>query len=322
MKILFISSGYKEIYEWFESCIQKELKIIGQDVEFFSIEKGMPDFQSLIAKFNPDMAFTLVGFYLPADMLQYLKQRGIKTAVWLTEDPYYMDLTSSLAEDFDYVFTIDAAALEYYQKKGHQQAYHLPLATDSHLFAPKQVDKKYQSDICLVGYPYPDRIRCIQLLLHYTPFHIQVVGPWKHLLRKFRRYQNISINYNWMDPSIVANYYNGAKIVLNTHRPANERHNENKLGVVGKSINNRTFDVASCAAFQLIEYKEGLSTNFLEEKEIVSFKSEKELIEKANYYIQADEKRREIAKKGRERVEKEHTFFHRVDEMISIILRH
>ena len=318
MKILFISSGYNGTYEWFESCIQTELRK-ENDVSYFQLEKGISELQSLTKLFMPDVVLTLVGFYLPEEMLQWYKQQGIKTVVWLTEDPYYMDLTSPLVNHYDYLFTIDIAALEYYENNGHQKAYHMPLATDPKCFQPKQVDEKYQSDICLLGYPYRDRIGFIQLLLQHTSYKIKVVGPWSHVLRRFRRYPNIDIHDEWVEPAIAANYYNGTKIVLNTHRPANERHNQNKLGIIGKSINNRTFDVAACAAFQLIDFKEDLPFQFIENEEIVSFKDVQEAIHKINYYIHADEERIKIGNNGRKRVLKEHIFEHRINKMISII---
>lgn len=319
MRILLVASGHRGIYNSFEEWIQVELNK-KHEVIFFDFENGgMSSMQEIVHTFKPEVMFTLIGVHIPTIQLQWLKQQGIITAVWFTEDPYYIDQTIEYINYFNFVFTIDTAALEVYKARGHKQAYHLPLATNHNLFNPKEVDGIYLSDICLVGYPYPNRISFVQFLLQYTPYKIQIVGPWKHVIRKLRRYSNVVIHSEWVEPNVVANYYNGAKIVLNTHRPVNERHNQNKLGIMGKSINNRTFDVAACAAFQLIEFKDDLPIHFNENEEIVSFKNVNELIEKTHYYIQAEQVRRGIAKNGRERVLKNHTFQHRIDKMISII---
>jgi spore maturation protein CgeB len=318
MRILLVTSGYKGIYEWFESWIQTDLSK-KHEVTFFDFEQGISALQSIVQFSKPDLVLTLVGLNFPTSMLHWLKQHGIKTAGWFTEDPYYIDQTLKLVNEYDYVFTIDSASLEYYQKKGHNQAYHLPLATNPTIFMPKQVEEKYRSDICLVGYPYPDRINYVKLLLQYTSYKILLVGNWKPYVHKFRRKENLIIHEGWVEPQVVANYYNGAKIVLNTHRPPTLRHNQNKLGVTGKSINNRTFDVAACSAFQLIEFKEDLPQHFMEEVEIVSFKSLEELLEKTHHFINADAERKNIANKARERVLKEHTFQHRLDKLVSLI---
>lgn len=317
MRILFITSGYKGIYDWFEGLILNELKK-QNEVQFFHFNKGLPGLKFIIQKFKPEIALSLVGFKFPLAMLQWLKQQHIKTAVWFTEDPYYMDRTAILARQYDYIFSIDSAAVDFYQRSGHKHAFQLSLATSPEVFRPKQVETKYKSDICFVGFPYPERIKDIQHLVMNTSYKIQVVGKWKFPLYKLRRNQNLNIHEGWVEPQNVCEFYNGAKIVLNTHRPFNLQQNMNKLGIVGKSINNRTFDVASCASFQLIEYRDDLKEHFVEGEEIVAFKSINDLLEKVHYYIENDGERNHIANKARERVLKEHTFESRVKKMVDI----
>ncbi|QGQ44708.1 protein CgeB [Metabacillus sediminilitoris] len=318
MKILLITSSYKGIYDHFEAWIVSELKK-KYNVKLFQIHAGLPALQSLVKSFNPEAALTLVGFKFPIQMLQWLKKQQVKTVVWFTEDPYFMNRTEGLSGYYDIVFTIDSAALEFYKNKGHKHAHHLPLAAAPEVFRPKQVEAKYRSDICLVGYPYPDRVKYIQLLLQNTAYKIQVVGKWKNPLFRFQNNPKLKILEGWVEPAIAANYYNGAKIVLNTHRPFNLRHNQNRLGIEGKSINNRTFDVAACGAFQLIEFKEDLPNHFIEDEEIVSFESYQELVKKIDYYMQFEEERQRIANNARNRALEEHTFEHRIEKMIDII---
>jgi spore maturation protein CgeB len=319
MKILFITSGYKGIYDWFEGWILHELKK-KYEVKFFNFNNGLPALKMVTQTFKPELALTLVGFKLPNPMIQWLKQQKIKTAVWFTEDPYYMDRTAILANQYDYIFSIDSAAVEYYQKKGHPHAFQLSLATSTEVFKPKEVDKKFSSDICFVGFPYPERVREIQRLLQNTPYKILVVGKWKGPLYKFRNHRNLLIHEGWVDPQGVADFYNGAKIVLNTHRPYNLQQNMNRVGIVGKSINNRTFDVAACSSFQLIECKDDLKDHFMENEEIVTFTNALELMEKIDFYIKNDEERNHIASKARDRVLKEHTFESRVNKLMSLII--
>lgn len=318
MKILFISSGYKGIYDYFESWIISEIRK-NHEVQLFQVSKGLPTLKTLTNLYKPDVAITLIGFKLPILMVQWLKEQQVKTAVWFTEDPYFMDRTNLLFRYFDFVFTIDDAALDYYQQNGHLHSHQLPLAAEPKVFKPKHIEAKYMSDICIVGYPYPDRVKYIQILLQNTKYQIQAVGKWRKQLYRSIKNPKLRIHEGWVEPAIAANYYNGTKIVLNTHRPFNLQQNENRMGIVGKSINNRTFDAASCGAFQLIEFKEDLPTHFIEEEEIVSFKNYQELIEKIDYYMQNEEERIRIANNARARVLKEHTFEHRVTIMLEII---
>jgi spore maturation protein CgeB len=318
LKILFITSSYKGIYEHFEAWIVSELKK-KHEVKFFHFKDGLSNLQSVIGGFNPELALTLVGFKLPIQMVQWLKNQQVKTAVWFTEDPYFMDRTQVLSQYFDFVFTIDSASLEFYKNNGHMNAYQFPLATEPQVFRPKQVEAKYRSDICIVGFPYPDRIQFIQFLLQNTAYKIKVVGKWTHPLFLFRGNPKLMIHEGWMAPTVVANFYNGAKIVLNTHRPFNLRQNQNKLGIIGKSINNRTFDVAACSSFQLIEFKEDLPNYFLEDEEMVSFRSKQELVQKIDFYMKFEDERQLIADNAQNRVLKEHTFEHRLEKMLNLI---
>lgn len=318
LKILLISSSYKGIYDYFEDWTFTELQK-KHEVKMFYVNDGLPALKSLTKKLHPDAALTLVGFKLPSPMLQWLKTEKVKTAVWFTEDPYYMDRTKILSSSFDYVFTIDSAALEFYQSNGHKQAFQLPLATEPHVFKPKQVDQKYRSDICIVGFPYPERVQFIQFLLLNTPYKIKVVGKWTNPLFRFRSNPKLMIHEGWFEPSMVANFYNGAKIVLNTHRPFNLKQNQNRLGIIGKSINNRTFDAAACSSFQLIEFKEDLPSCFLENEEMVSFTNQQELVQQIHYYLKSEEERNQIAANARNRVLNEHTFEHRLEKMINLI---
>jgi spore maturation protein CgeB len=318
MKILFISSGYNGIYDHFEAWIVQELSK-KHEVQYFQNKKGIRTLQILTKSFMPDAVITMVGFKLPVNMVQWLKANKIKTAIWFTEDPYFMDQTAELSLHYDFVFTIDTAALEFYRKNGHTHAYQLPLATEPEIFRPKEIEGKPISDICIVGYPYPDRVQYIKFLLQNTPYNIRVVGNWKKPLYFFQNNPKLIINEGWVKPSIAADFYNCAKIILNTHRPFNLKHNQNRLGIEGKSINNRTFDVAACETFQLIEFKEDLPNHFVEDEEIAAFKSNEELLKKIEYYLQNDIERQRMAAKARNRVLKEHTFEKRLDKLIHII---
>ncbi|MFJ5760211.1 glycosyltransferase [Neobacillus sp. NPDC093182] len=318
MKILMITSGYKGIYDYFEVWIKNELAK-KHEVKLFQLKDGLTKLQLVTKEFKPELALTLVGFKLPLQMVDWLKKNLVKTAVWFTEDPYFMDRTKVLSHYYDFVFTIDSAAQDYYKNNGHLQSHQLSLATEPQVYKPKQVEAKFRSDICLIGFPYPDRIQLIQYLLQNTSYNIKVVGQWARRLFRFRSNPRLKIHEGWVNPSVVADYYNGAKVVLNTHRPFNLKENQNKLGVVAKSINNRTFDVAACGTFQLIQFREDLPNSFIQDKEIVSFTNTQELCQKLDYYLESEEERIWIADNARKRVLEDHTFEHRLVSLLEIV---
>ncbi|WP_257958811.1 CgeB family protein [Bacillus sp. V3-13] len=260
----------------------------------------------------------MTGFILPKEMTEWLKGQNYKTAVWMTEDPYYMDRTIEIINDYDYVFTIDRAALDCYREEGHPNIFHLPLGTDPNTFIPsKNPEEQKKDDICLVGYPYPQRIELIKFLLHNTQYTIHVVGgKWSDELTHVKQDHRLKIT-DWKPPQEVAHYYNSAKIILNTHRPHDLAENNNSMGIINKSINNRTFDIAACGAFQLITEELDLRSYFSEE-EIISFEGDEDLLEKIDFYINNDKERKRISLNAREKVLKYHTFAHRIRELTAI----
>ena len=82
------------------------------------------------------------------------------------------------------------------------------------------------------------------------------------------------------------------------------------------ALNQRYFDVPLCGGFLLGEWQESLSLHFDIDREIVHFRTDEELKDKALYYLRHPEKRAAVASKARERVLKEHLMKHRVMTML------
>lgn len=319
MKIIFITSGFRAVYYFFEQSVVEAFQNAGHYCEPFTLNNGLNALKLMEQSLQPDLILAMAGLKISKPILEFLKQTKVKSAIWMTEDPYYMDWTIPLSTYFDYIFTIDQAALEQYKRLGHPYVYHLPLGTDPEIFHSILVSEEYTSDICLVGVPYSNRIELIEFLLKNTDYQIQIVGRgWgKHnneWIKNLNR--DLDLVNAWVKPETVVNYYNGSKIVLNIHRPSDEKYNKNRMGIIAKSINNRTFDAASCEAFQLIDSKEELANHFEVGKEIISFQDKNDLLEKIHYYIAHDEERKQIAIQARNRVLSSHTFQHRIDQLL------
>lgn len=319
MKLLYISSGHLGIYDYLDQSMKTELSNNGYEWLHFHPSEPIEKLKSIVATFQPQLVLTILGDHLSIQAIRYLKENDINLACWLTEDPFYFDKTIQIINRFDYIFTIDTGSLKHYQSI-HPNAYHLPLGTDPTIFKPRLVDYAYKSDLLLVGYPYPTRVNLIHFLLKNTNYQITLVGKgWRNRLRKvLRNNSRVMTKDTWVAPQEVSYYYNGACIVLNPHRSHNFWHNQNTSGIINESINNRTFDVAACGAFQLIEEKPNLRSFFTEE-EMVSYRDYEDCLRKVVAYMNDEEQRQVIARKAQKIVIEQHTFGHRVKEMIDII---
>lgn len=78
----------------------------------------------------------------------------------------------------------------------------------------------------------------------------------------------------------------------------------------------RMFNSMASGAFHLTKYFPGLETIFQNRKHLVWYHSIPEAVELINYYLVHTEEREEIAQAGRQKVLANHTWDHRVDEML------
>lgn len=318
MRILYISSGYRHIYRYFDQAIMNAFEKLNFPAIFITNNTSFIKVKKICRTFAPTIVLTLLGEKLSLTWLHYFQQQNIQRIVWLTEDPYYTDRVVKKLPYFDLIFTINRRSLSYYKQLGYNHVFHLPLATDDEIFFPRKKQRLYESDICFVGAPYPDRIELVHHLLNETSHHLLLIGLWeKHL--SFSLMDKVTVINRWLPPNRVAAYYSNAKIVINTHRPANATFNENNAKVENESINNRTFDINGCAAFQLIEDMPDLRQHFTVEKELVSFQSPSELITFIDYYMKNEQLRKEIGENGRKRVLRQHTFSERIKQMSELI---
>jgi spore maturation protein CgeB len=85
-----------------------------------------------------------------------------------------------------------------------------------------------------------------------------------------------------------------------------------------EAVNQRVFDVPACSAFVLTDYQDSLNELF-DMDEVITYKDSEEIPELVTYYLNNPEKRENIALKGRERVLNNHTYKHRLNNMIEFM---
>lgn len=108
------------------------------------------------------------------------------------------------------------------------------------------------------------------------------------------------------------NMYNvlaNSKISLNRHIDAAENN----------ANNMRLYESTGVGTMLLTDMKDNLHELFEIGKEVVTYKTKEELLEKITYYLAHDDERKRIAKAGQERTLKEHTYEHRMKEVSDIL---
>ena len=93
---------------------------------------------------------------------------------------------------------------------------------------------------------------------------------------------------------------------------------KNSKQIIAQSPCERTFCIAGCGSFQLIDdARQDLAKAFENGKELVTFTDAEDLAGKIDYYLKHEEERIAIAQAGQKRAHSTHTYEHRLREILS-----
>ena len=279
------------------------------------------EFLKMIRREDPDLLFVIKGDHLFPETLQTLKTLlRIPIVAYIWDDPFYS--YAGLYADhyrktnfekgmfyYDYIFVYDPYYVNMMKERGLPKVKYLPLAGDPERYKYIPINeedrKTFGFDICFVGVPYPNRISVLESLKKYK---LGVFGDgWgKYFLRRGKTVP--SYYQGKAQGEKVLKIYRSSKLVLNIHDP------EAKEGV-----NTRTFDILACGAFELVDYKKSLERHFKIGEEIAVYRNIEELNNLVPYFLQSPDLIEKISQKGRQRVLNEHTWNHRIEEVVSIL---
>jgi len=85
--------------------------------------------------------------------------------------------------------------------------------------------------------------------------------------------------------------------------------------------NIRLFEVTGAGACLITDHKKNIADFFIPDKEVITFKTADDCIEKVKWLLDHPDERKQIAEAGHQRTLREHTFYNRAVELDSIIKR-
>ena len=110
------------------------------------------------------------------------------------------------------------------------------------------------------------------------------------------------------------------RVKTQTEMPLVFSESKINLNMTAKSIRSgiplRVWDILGCGGFCLSNYQPEIPEYFTIGDEIETYGSKEELLEKTAYYLEHENRRKEIAQAGLEKVKKEHTFLIRLAQMM------
>lgn len=316
VRVIYVPQGFESI----DGGIIGALKLYAAELHVAD-PTLMAEMASLI---RPDLVLVLNGLHVfPDDHLEQIdriREMGIRTVIWFADDPYVTAHTAAIAPHYDVVVTHERSTVEWYRSFGCPEVHHLPFAADIERFRPLKPPADFRCDVCFIGQAFWNRVETFDAIAEeLAGLKVFIAGGLWERLRNYERLKR-SIRPGWLPVDESVLWYNGAKIVINLHRPAEPgSDNANASGLPGLSVNPRTFEIAACGAFQLTDRRPDLEAHYRPGLELETFESPAELAAKIRYYLRHDDERRRIAVRGYARTLREHTYAVRVGSLLRLL---
>lgn len=210
------------------------------------------------------------------------------TAAFLIDVHLGGKLRRPLSALFDYVFVAQRDFVPLYQSGPRQHVEWLPLACDPVVHKPQDMPRTYDVGfVGNIGSKSDKRRRLLKAL------------ESRFTLNDYRRHY---------PREALTSIYSQSKIVFNC--------------AISNDVNMRVFEAMACGALLVTDrIGNGLLDLFEEGRQIVTYQTEDELLDRVSYYLDHAEEREKIARAGQALVLANHTYRQRVECILNTISR-
>lgn len=317
MRVLFIPSAVRKPFGSIDHWTARAWRESGHTIKIlFPGAQFKKRLHAAVAQFRPQLLFAMLGNKWKREDCEEITHLSIPSGIWYTDDPYAIDESLRTCTYFRHVWTNERAAVPVYQGVGCQRVTHLPLGVETRVYRPRSVVQRYRSDVLILGSAFENRLRVVESLLPIlVRYRLRIVGPGWQRLPSYRNIRHCVIS-GWVSPLEASRYYNGAKVVLNIHRTADDTHlKQNRLGVPAETPNNRVLEIGACRSFQIVTKRKGMS-DLLPDGIIPAYQSLSELKDRIREALCHPQYRRERAWEVYRRVIQDHRYQKRILRMI------
>ncbi len=239
--------------------------------------------QAVAAKvetFAPDLVLALAQAPLRRQVLKRLGRDGVATAMWFVEDFRLFTYWEAFAPYYDLFAVIQKEPLlGKLAAIGQPNGLYLPMAADPKVHRPLELSpveaKLYGAPVSFMGAGYPNRRLAFREL---ADFELGIFGSdWDGDAVLAPR---VRLSGRRVTTEETVRIFNAAQVNLNLHSSVSAE----APVVPGDFVNPRTFELAMCGAFQLVDRRALLPELFTEE-ELAQFSSLAELRERLAYFL-------------------------------------
>ena len=270
------------------------LMSLGHDTTLFDTSQyGDKELQKLIEDRKPDLLFCIMTGdkgYCPHEpwstIIDETKKGRLKTFNWFCDDTWrFENFSSKVCWNFHACSTPEEECVDKFKDINYNNILYATWHANADLYS--NVNAKRQNQIAFIGAPHGDRKVFLDALRRDN---IPLFSP-----------ANVAF-----EDAIWA--YSSSTIGINfSKNPGNKK----------PQMKCRMFEIPATEALLLTEYHKNLENCYDVDKEIVTFKSESELITKVKFLIKNPAIVKQIARRGYERYLKEHESKIRLESVIA-----
>lgn len=270
--------------------------------------------QAVLAKvetFEPDLVLAMAQAPLTIQALKRLRRDGVATAMWFVEDSKLFTYWQAFAPHYDIFAVIQKDTfLDELQAIGAANALYLPMAAHPEVHKPLELStadaRTFGSDISFMGAGYPNRRLALR---EFVGQDFKLWGTeWEGDPLLAPLVQRGGARVSSED---CVKIFNATKVNINLHSSVQATN----LVTGGDFLNPRTFEVAACRAFQVVDRRTLMAESFAED-ELATFGDMAEFREKVAYFLAHPEEREAYALRGQQRVLRDHTYAQRMRTLI------
>lgn len=260
-----------------------------------------------------DWVLIVAGGYVHPDLVVLLRRARLKVAVLLTESPYANEDEGLMAERCNVVWTNERTSVPFFEQFC-DNVHYWQHAIDLERHDPESNGKQVAAhDVVFVGTGWIERQELLREI-DWTGIDFGLYGGWALLGSRNRLRKHLCGDI--ITNSQTAELYRRAKIGLNIHRTSVGWGREVEHIETAESLNPRCYELAACGCFFICDVRAELSEVF--GGLVPTFKNARGAGDLIRYYLAHEGERALIAAQLPARV-REHTFDHRVAEMLRIL---
>ena len=260
--------------------------------------------------------------------LDAIRGTGIKTVNWYCNASYQMDLVAEIAPAYDLCLVPEKDRLEDYRRIGARPSFCQEAANPTFY---RDLGLSKDLGVVFIGQNYATRAAfCRAVFKAGLPIDVWgnswggINGGWSvsGLLRaakvEWKAWKGAprlsrSSSHGFCTDQEMVTLYNRAKIALGFGAVASANIQKQPI----YQVRLRDFEAPMCGTFYLTEHQPELAEFYDIGREIETFQTEAELVDKARYYLQHDEARDRIRRAGHARALRDHTWQKRLSAALS-----